>query len=137
LLTRVKDEYLQRSYVTKTTNHGKGQRILVVFSHGNASDLGDVYFFGERLIMQYDVDFLAYDYTGYGLGKNTFEISEKQIYDDLQNVLSFATVQLHYKLNQIVLWGFSLGSGPTVELASRLSRYQCSHNWYSIGGVVL
>ena len=51
--------------------------MLVIFSHGNASDLGDVYFFGERLAQLYDVDFLAYDYTGYGMGKGKYDISEK------------------------------------------------------------
>jgi pimeloyl-ACP methyl ester carboxylesterase len=40
----------------------------VIFSHGNASDLGDVYYYGERLCYEYGFDFVAYDYTGYGLG---------------------------------------------------------------------
>ncbi len=33
--------------------------------------------------------------------------------------MSFSINNLEYKLNKIILWGFSLGSGPTVELASR------------------
>lgn len=45
-------------------------KLLVIFSHGNASDLGDVYFFGEKIATSYDVDFLGYDYTGYGMGRN-------------------------------------------------------------------
>lgn len=49
---------------------------MIIFSHGNASDLGDVYFFGEGLVVNYDVDFLSYDYTGYGLGKGKYEINE-------------------------------------------------------------
>lgn len=47
----------------------KKNKLLVLFSHGNASDLGDVYYFGERLVQIYDVDFLGYDYTGYGIGR--------------------------------------------------------------------
>lgn len=62
------------------------------------------------------------------MGKGKYEISEKQMYEDLQNVLSFAIVQLDYKLSQIILWGFSLGSGPTIEVATRFP---------SVGGVVL
>lgn len=41
----------------------------MIFSHGNASDLGDVFNFGERIATIYDIDFLGYDYTGYGIGK--------------------------------------------------------------------
>lgn len=55
----------------------------MIYSHGNASDLGDVYFFSERLVKEYDVDMLIYDYTGYGIGFNKYEISEKQTYSDL------------------------------------------------------
>lgn len=56
---------------------------LVLYSHGNASDLGDVYFFGEALVMEYDIDFLAYDYTGYGISSKTHTPSEKLVYEDL------------------------------------------------------
>jgi hypothetical protein len=44
-------------------------KLLVIYSHGNASDLADVFFFGERIAYLYDVDFLGYDYSGYGLGR--------------------------------------------------------------------
>ena len=56
---------------------------MVIFSHGNASDLGDVYSFGYKFIKLYDVDFLGYDYTGYGLGKGRYKPSETLIYNDL------------------------------------------------------
>ncbi len=49
---------------------------MILYSHGNSSDLGDVYFFGDRMVREYDVDFIAYDYTGYGLGLGSYEISE-------------------------------------------------------------
>jgi hypothetical protein len=46
--------------------------LLVIYSHGNASDLGDVYFFAEKFATLYSVDILIYDYTGYGLGKGKY-----------------------------------------------------------------
>ena len=55
-------------------------KLLIIYSHGNASDLGDVFFFAEKLVKEYDVDILAYDYTGYGLGLHKYDISEKQVY---------------------------------------------------------
>ncbi|CAK89821.1 unnamed protein product (macronuclear) [Paramecium tetraurelia] len=94
-------------------------RTLVIFSHANASDLGDVYFFGEKISIEYGVDFIAYDYTGYGIGVGQYKVSEQQTYDDLQSVVSFAINKLNYSLNQIILWGFSLGSGPATEIATR------------------
>lgn len=60
---------------------------------------------------------LAYDYTGYGISPH--KASEKNTYLDLEKTLSFAVFNLNYPLNKIILMGFSLGSGPTVELASR------------------
>ena len=51
-------------------------RLLVVYSHGNASDLGDVYYFAESMVREYNVDFLAYDYSGYGLSLGTHEVNE-------------------------------------------------------------
>ena len=44
------------------------------------------------------------------------------------SVLSFSIQKLKYQLNDIILWGFSLGTGPTVELASRFQ---------NLGGVIL
>lgn len=57
--------------------------ILVIYSHGNASDLGDAYLFAEKLALLYQLDVITYDYTGYGLGKDKYKISENQIYSDL------------------------------------------------------
>lgn len=69
---------------------------------------------------------LLYDYRGYGLSQG--ELSEESVYADLETVLSYAVHQLKFGLRQILLWGFSLGSCPTVEIAQR---YQ------SLCGVIL
>ncbi|CAD8083965.1 unnamed protein product [Paramecium primaurelia] len=108
-----------KSFQCDTEKQTQRCRMLVIFSHANASDLGDVYFFGERISIEYGVDFIAYDYTGYGIGFGQYKISEQQTYEDLQSVLSFAINRLNYSLNQIILWGFSLGSGPATEIATR------------------
>lgn len=46
----------------------------------------------------------------------------------MEFVLSFAQEKLAFDLKSIILWGFSLGTGPTIEIASR---YQ------NLGGIVL
>lgn len=68
-------------------------RVVVIFSHGNASDLGDIFMFAQRFVQLYEVDFIGYDYTGYGLGRDIYTPTEKQLYDDLQNIIAFAVCQ--------------------------------------------
>lgn len=60
---------------------------------------------------------VVYDYTGYGLSPH--KPSEKNLFKDIECVLSFIVNFLNYPLNKVILVGFSLGSGPTVEMASR------------------
>lgn len=69
---------------------------------------------------------ISYDYAGYGISPRS--PSEEMIYQDLETVLSYAVAELGYQLWEIYLWGFSLGSGPTVEIAKRYS---------TLGGVIL
>ena len=102
-------------------------KFLVIYSHGNASDLGDVYEFSKTIAQLYKVHVLSYDYRGYGISSHQ-KPSEKSTYEDLEFILSFAQEKLHFELSNIILWGFSLGTGPTVELAAR---YQ------NLGGVIL
>ena len=72
------------------------------------------------------LDVLSYDYAGYGISPRT--PSEEMTYEDLETVLSYAVTVLGYQLWEIYLWGFSLGTGPTVEIAKKYS---------TIGGVIL
>ena len=63
---------------------------------------------------------ICYDYTGYGIAGH--KPSEKNTYFDLESVISFAIYKLGYEYTKITLIGFSVGSGPTVEMAYR-------HKW--------
>jgi pimeloyl-ACP methyl ester carboxylesterase len=42
--------------------------------------------------------------------------------------VAYAINKLNYKLENIILWGFSLGSGPSVDFASR---------YPNLGGLIL
>lgn len=59
--------------------------------------------------MTYGVDVLGYDYSGYGESR-VYVIGEETIVRDLELVIGW----LDRPLSKIVLWGFSLGSYPTV-----------------------
>lgn len=36
------------------------------------------------------------------------------MYEDIETILSYAIFKLNYSIEKIILWGFSLGSGPSV-----------------------
>ena len=57
---------------------------------------------------------LVYDYTGYGCSQFS-NVSEQTIIADLKSVLNWLKVPR----SSIVLWGFSLGSFPTVQVAAQ------------------
>lgn len=104
-----------------TDNH------VVIYSHGNASDLSDVFSYIQKLSLLYNINFIAYDYRGYGIQK-TFKPSEGSTFEDIETVLTFSNQYLKYDLEKTFLWGYSLGSGPTIDLSSRFQ---------SLGGVIL
>lgn len=99
----------------------------MIYSHGNASDLSDVHNYLIQVSALYNVNFIAYDYRGYGIFKD-YQTTENSTYEDLEYTISFAINYLKYDLKRIILWGYSLGTGPTIEIASR---YQ------TLGGIIV
>jgi len=91
-----------------------GNRHTLLFSHGNAEDIGQ-----NELDLQtlhsYGVDVLAYDYRGYGHSGG--KPSEPGTYRDIEAVYEFA--RRERPEHGIVLMGRSLGGGPSTELARR------------------
>lgn len=94
--------------------------ITVLFSHGNAENLGMIYEYCLELTQALNVNVFAYDYEGYG--KTRVKASEVGCYDDIDAAYSYLTNVLHTPPRKIVLHGRSLGSGPSCYLAERLSK---------------
>ena len=88
----------------------------IIYSHGNAEDIGDCYEWLYYLHKELNVNVLAYEYQGYGLHKGT--PSENNCYSDIQTAFNFLRFRGVPEKN-IILYGRSLGTGPTVDLASR------------------
>jgi pimeloyl-ACP methyl ester carboxylesterase len=88
----------------------------ILYSHGNGEDLGRIQ---GRLELLYKMGFsiLAYDYPGYGLssGKPT----EKGTYAAIDALYAHATQALKLDPKTLVLYGRSLGGGPSIDLAVR------------------
>ncbi|MFP6582384.1 MAG: alpha/beta hydrolase [Candidatus Hydrogenedentota bacterium] len=93
-------------------------RRTILFSHGNAGNIGDrlksISIFRE---MEFNV--LAYDYGGYG--NSTGTTTEKRCYADIRAVWRYARDVLDIPATEIILFGRSLGAGPTVQLATEES----------------
>lgn len=96
-------------------------KFTIIYSHGNATDIGAMYTFYIALARQLEVNVIAYDYTGYGPTIATHSPTEKQIYKDIEAVYDWAvkTKVVQDASKEIILYGQSVGSGPTCYLASR------------------
>jgi fermentation-respiration switch protein FrsA (DUF1100 family) len=96
----------------------------VLFSHGNAEDLGGVL---PSLPPLRDLGFgvFAYDYRGYGLSEG--RASEQHVYADIDAAYDYLTRELRVPAARIILYGRSLGAGAAVDLAAR----------QSVGGLIL
>ena len=102
----------------------QSSRYLVIYSHGNAEDLGRI----ENLLNGFrraGLNVLAYDYPGYGLSDG--KPSEKTCYRSLEAVIRFANEELGFPKENIILYGRSLGAGPSIEM--------CCHDRY--GGLII
>ncbi|XVF13683.1 hypothetical protein REPUB_Repub08aG0229000 [Reevesia pubescens] len=95
-------------------------RLTVLYSHGNAADLGQLYDLFVQLKVNLRVNLMGYDYSGYGA--STGKPSESNTYADIEAV--YQCLQTEYGISQedLILYGQSVGSGPTLHLAAKLPR---------------
>lgn len=92
----------------------------ILLSHGNAEDLGTLLPFIKYLYAQ-GFSVLAYDYQGYGT--STGIPTEEHTYQDITTAYHYLTQTMQIPAHKIILFGRSLGTGPSVELATR---YPCA-----------
>ncbi|MDY7008410.1 MAG: alpha/beta hydrolase [Cyanobacteriota bacterium] len=91
-------------------------KYTILYSHGNAEDLGEIL---PRLQDLRDIGFsiFSYDYQGYGTSQGNPSV--KNAYQDINAAYEYLTQQLGIPANQIIVYGRSVGGGPSVDLASR------------------
>jgi pimeloyl-ACP methyl ester carboxylesterase len=87
--------------------------VAILYAHGNAEDLGTVAYQIKHYSSEMKVTIYAMDYAGYGMSEG--QPSEQNTYLDISAMLQ--VVEEKFTRNNIVLWGRSLGSGPTCYLA--------------------
>ncbi|NJP08523.1 MAG: alpha/beta hydrolase [Leptolyngbyaceae cyanobacterium RU_5_1] len=88
----------------------------LLYSHGNGSDLGDI---RPLLAAVQRIGFavFAYDYRGYGTSQGS--PSEQNTYRDIDAAYHYLTTSLQVPPDRIILYGNSVGAGPSIDLASR------------------
>ncbi len=99
-------------------------RFLLLYSHGNAEDLGHILPYLKEF-HQRGFAVFAYDYPGYGTSQG--RSNEKIVFESIDAVYEFITGDLSVPAASIIGYGRSLGGGPTAYLAAR----------ENLGGIIL
>lgn len=63
----------------------------------------------------------AYDYSGYGMSSGL--PSERNLYADVQAAVSFLFMEKNLRPKDIILFGESIGSVPTIYMATKIQPY--------------
>ena len=98
--------------------HYEDGRMLFIFSHGNADDLQTCSEYTQWLADTFDVNVLCYDYKGYG-NSEPGTTTERSMQEAIEAVYALAVTRMDVPTERIILFGKSVGTGPTVCLASR------------------
>jgi len=93
-------------------------KYTILFSHGNAEDIGHLEPFIEYL-RDSGFSVMTYDYRGYGTSQGT--PAEQKAYEDIDTAYRYLTEELKVSPDRVILHGRSLGGGVAVDLASRES----------------
>ncbi|KAK7601045.1 hypothetical protein V9T40_008486 [Parthenolecanium corni] len=100
-------------------------RFTILFSHGNAVDVGQMSSFYLGLGSRINCNIFSYDYSGYGISSG--KPSEKNLYADIDAAWHALRTRYGVSPENIILYGQSIGTVPTIDLASR----------YEVGAVIL
>ena len=88
----------------------------LLYSHGNGEDLFDLKSFLAGY-SRHGYSVLCYDYEGYGASQGI--PGEQNTYRDIEAVYRYMTGTLKIPPDKIILYGRSVGSGPTCYLAEK------------------
>ena len=93
-------------------------KFTVWYFHGNAESLADI---SPRLeeLRRFGFSVFALEYPGYGTSDG--RATEKEIFRSLDSGLRFLRADLKVAPENLLIYGRSLGSGPAVEIASRVN----------------
>ena len=100
-------------------------KFVILFSHGNGVDLGQMLSFYILLGTRINCNILGYDYSGYGASSG--KPSEKNLYADADAAYQGFQSRFGFGADKVIFYGQSIGTVPTIDLASK----------YQVAGVIL
>ena len=90
----------------------------LLYSHGNATDVGAMFQIQTVLSQSLQCNVVSYDYSGFGESGGT--MAEQNTYTDIQSVYDYILdTKIAADPSRVVLYGQSVGSGPSCYLASK------------------
>ena len=104
------------------------QNVCIIYCHGNSCDIGSILSDCFNLAKLTKCIVVSFDYPGYGIYEKV-EPNEKNIYQSIQIIYEFVKDILNFDENNIIVYGFSLGTGVAFDLA-------CNKN-YNFAGLIL
>ena len=102
---------------------------IIIYCHGNSGDIGTSFIECQILSRNLRCEVLSFEYPGYGLSKDLNNRNEKMSYVYIREVYRYIRQNMGYQPQNIIIYGFSLGTGIAFDLA-------CDKN-YPNGGVIL
>jgi fermentation-respiration switch protein FrsA (DUF1100 family) len=112
----VKIQTLDGTWISACYLPNPRAEFTILYSHGNAENIGDLYDFFESF-RDNGFSVFAYDYHGYGA--NDGKPTEKNSYQDIEAAYLYMVNNLKIPSDRIVVLGRSVGSGMAVHLACR------------------
>ena len=90
----------------------------VIFSHGNADDIGTSASYCQWIADSLCCNVVAYDYANYGVSSKT-ATTEENMHHSIEAVFGYLTASIKVPSKRIFVFGKSLGSVPSLFLASQ------------------
>lgn len=122
-LSNANGEEIPAAYIQSDWDSQK--KYTLIYSHGEAEDLGIAVSDMSEVADFTGCDVLCYEYSGYGLASG--EPSESNCYADIRAAYEYLVKDKGVDPLRIVLYGKSLGTGSSVDLASQVD----------VGGLVM
>ena len=92
--------------------------ICIIYSHGNSGDLGSCLLEYYDIAVNTNCCVVSFEYPGYGECRNQPK-KESEFYRNLKITYNFVKKVLKFEPSQIILYGFSLGTGIMFEIACK------------------
>jgi len=105
---------------TQIFHINRKSKYCIIYSHGNATNLGEIIKFLKNFSEKFNISIISYEYKGYDKVSDENKPNDVKSNQDILNTVKYANKN-GYPNEKIILYGASIGSGPSVYAASKHS----------------